>query len=167
MSKDVAVRILFFFGLILLQVVLFSKMSVGGYVPYVYILFVLRFPIRFNKSLFLLCSFLLGLFLDVFFSSGGVHAAACTVAAYVRPLALRFSFGRNYEHQSIKLTKVSLSARLAYMSILVVIHHIVLFVLETFNFNFFLFTLKSILFSSIYTVFMCLLLVALFKNRKE
>lgn len=167
MNKDVALRIVFFFGLILLQVVLFSKMSVGGYVPFVYILFILRFPIRFNKSLFLLCSFILGLTLDVFFNSGGVHAAACTVIAYSRPLVLRFSFGRNYEHQSIKLTKVSLGARVAYVSILVVIHHIVLFTLETFNFTFFMFTLKSILFSSIYTVFMCLLLVALFKNRKE
>lgn len=167
MNKDVALRILFFFGLILLQVILFSKMSVGGYVPYVYVLFILRFPIRFNKSLFLLCSFILGLSLDVFFNSGGVNAAACTVMAYFRPIALRFAFGRNYEHQTIKLTKVSQSARIAYISILVLIHHLVLFILETFNFSFFLFTLKSILFSSLYTIFMCLLLVALFKNRKE
>ena len=167
MNKDLILRIFFFFGLILLQVVLFSKMSVGGYVPYIYLLFIIRFPIRFDKSLFLFCSFLLGLGLDVFFNSGGVHAAACTVIAYARPLVLRFSFGRNYEHQSIKLSKVSQSARIAYVSILVVIHHIVLFTLETFNFEFFLFTLKSILFSSLYTVFMCLLLVALFKNRKE
>ncbi|MGB0897123.1 MAG: rod shape-determining protein MreD [Flavobacteriaceae bacterium] len=167
MSKDVVLRIVFFFGLILLQVVLFSKMSIGGYVPYIYIIFILRFPIRFNKSLFLACSFLLGLLLDVFFNSGGVHAAACTVTAYIRPLALRFAFGRNYEYQSIKLPKVSFSARLAYVSILVVVHHIILFILETFNFEFIVFTLKNILFSSIYTVFMCLLLVALFKTRKE
>lgn len=167
MNKDLVLRIFFFLGLILLQVILFSKMSVGGYVPYVYLLFILRFPIRFNKTLFLLCSFLLGLSLDFFFNSGGVHAAACTAIAYVRPLVLRFSFGRNYEHQTIKLSKVSQSARLAYVSILVLIHHVILFTLETFNFKFFFFTLKSILFSSLYTIFMCLLLVALFKNRKE
>lgn len=167
MNKDLVLRIFFFFGLILLQVILFSKMSVGGYVPYIYVLFMIRFPIRFDKAQFLLYSFLLGLSLDFFFNSGGVHAAACTVIAYIRPLVLRFSFGRNYEHQTIKLSKVSQSARIAYVSILVVIHHIILFSLETFNFNFFLFTLKSILFSSLYTIFMCLLLVALFKNRKE
>jgi rod shape-determining protein MreD len=167
MNKDLALRIVFFIGLILLQVILFSKMSVGGYVPYIYILFILRYPISSNKSLFLLYSFLLGLSLDVFFNSGGVHAAACTIIAYARPRVLRFSFGRNYEHQTIKLSKVSQSARIAYVSILVAIHHIVLFTLETFNYKFFLFTLKSILFSSLYTIFMCLLLVALFKNRKE
>jgi rod shape-determining protein MreD len=167
MNKDIVLRMLFFLGLILLQVILFSKMSVGGYVPYVYVLFILRFPIRFNKSLFLFCSFILGLSLDVFFNSGGVHAAACTIMAYFRPIALRFSFGRNYEHQAIKLTKVSQSARIAYISILVVMHHLVLFTLETFNLSFFLFTLKSVLFSSLYTIFMCLILVALFKNRKE
>ena len=167
MNKDVVLRIFFFFGLILLQVILFSKMSVGGYVPYIYVLFILRFPIKYDKSLFLLCSFLLGLSLDVFFNSGGVHAAACTVMAYLRPVVLRFSFGRNYEYQTIKLTKVSQGARVAYVSILVLIHHFVLFTLETFNFKFFAFTLKSVFFSGVYTAFMCLLLVALFKNRKE
>ncbi|MGB1268175.1 MAG: rod shape-determining protein MreD [Flavobacteriaceae bacterium] len=167
MNKDVVLRVFFFIGLILLQVILFSKMSVGGYVPYVYVLFILRFPIKYDKSLFLLSSFLLGLSLDMFFNSGGVHAAACTVIAYVRPAVLRFSFGRNYEYQTIKLTKVSQSARIAYVSILVLIHHLILFTLETFSFKFFIFTLKSVLFSGVYTIFMCLLLVALFKNRKE
>lgn len=167
MNKDIALRVVFFFGLILLQVILFSKMSIGGYVPFVYILFILRFPIRFNTSLFLFLSFILGLSLDVFFNSGGVHAAACTVIAYIRPIVLRFSFGRNYEHQTIKLTKVSQSARIAYISILVIVHHLVLFALETFNFKFVLFTLKSVVFSSLYTILMCLLLVTLFKNRKE
>jgi rod shape-determining protein MreD len=167
MNKDIALRVVFFFGLILLQVILFSKMSIGGYVPFVYILFILRFPIRFNTSLFLFLSFILGLSLDVFFNSGGVHAAACTVIAYIRPIVLRFSFGRNYEHQTIKLTKVSQSARIAYISILAIVHHLVLFTLETFNFKFVLFTLKSVVFSSLYTVLMCLLLVTLFKNRKE
>lgn len=167
MNKDIALRVVFFFGLILLQVILFSKMSIGGYVPFVYILFILRFPIRFNTSLFLFLSFILGLSLDIFFNSGGVHAAACTVIAYIRPMVLRFSFGRNYEHQTIKLTKVSQSARIAYISILVIVHHLVLFALETFNFKFVLFTLKSVVFSSLYTILMCLLLVTLFKNRKE
>lgn len=167
MNKDVALRIAFFFGMVLLQVVLFSKMSIGGYVPYVYVLFILRFPIRYNKSLLVFVSFLLGLCLDFFFNSGGVHAAASTFIAYVRPQALRFSFGRNYEYQTLKLTKVKQSARIAYISMLVFLHHIVLFFLETFSFNFILFTLKSVFFSSIYTILMCLLLINLFKNRKD
>lgn len=166
MNKEVVLRLLFFVGLILLQVVLFSNMSIGGYVPYIYVLFILRFPIKSNTALFLCSSFLLGLSLDMFFNSGGVHAAACTVMAYVRPLALKFSFGRNYEHQTIKLVKASQSARMAYVSILVIAHHIVLFTLETFNFKFIIFALKSVFFSSLYTVFMCLLLIALFKTRK-
>ncbi len=167
MNKDITLRVAFFFGMIFLQVLLFSKMSIQGYVPFVYVLFILRFPIRYNKSLLVFISFLLGLSLDFFFNSGGVHAAASTFIAFMRPQALRFSFGRNYEYQSLKLTKVSQSSRIAYISILVFIHHFILFFLETFNFNFILFTLKSILFSSIYTIFICLLLINLFKNRKE
>jgi len=88
MNKEVVLRILFFILLVLLQVLVFSNMRIGAYVPYVYVLFILIFPIKSDRSIFLFSSFLLGLSLDFFFSSGGVHAAACTIIAYIRPQAL-------------------------------------------------------------------------------
>ena len=167
MNKEVVLRILFFILLVLLQVLVFSNMYIGAYVPYIYVLFVILFPIKSNRVVFLLSSFLIGLSLDFFFSSGGVHAAACTIIAYVRPQALKFSFGRSYEFQTIKLSKVSIASKLAYFSILIVIHHLVLFLLETFNFSFILYSLKNTLFSSIYTIALSLVLVTLFSKRKK
>lgn len=167
MNKEVVLRILFFILLVLSQVLVFSNMRIGAYVPYVYVIFIIIFPIKSDRTVFLLSSFLLGLSLDFFFSSGGVHAAACTIIAYIRPQALKFSFGRSYEFQTIKLAKVSIAAKLAYFSILIVIHHLVLFLLETFNLSFILYSLKSTLFSSIYTVLLSLVLVALFSKRKK
>ena len=166
MNKEVVLRILFFILLILLQVLVFSNMFIGAYVPYVYVLYVVLFPIKFDKTMFLISSFLLGLTMDFFCSSGGVHAAACTLAAYIRPQALKFSFGRSYEFQIIKLAKVSVAAKLAYFSILIVVHHLLLFLLETFNFSFILYTLKATLFTSLYTILLSLVLVSLFSKRK-
>ena len=167
MNKEVVLQILFFVLLVLLQVLVFSNMYIGPYVPYVYVVFIITFPIKSERTVFLLSSFLLGLSLDFFFSSGGVHAAACTIIAYVRPQVLKFSFGRSYEFQTIKLSKASKPAKFAYFSILIIIHHLVLFLLETFNLSFILYSLKSTLFSSVYTILLSLVLVSLFSKTKE
>jgi len=167
MNKELVLRTLFFILLVLLQVLVFSNMRIGAYVPYVYVLFVILFPIKSDRYILLLSSFLLGLSLDFFFSSGGVHAAACTIIAYLRPQVLKFSFGRSYEFQTIKFSKVPIAAKIAYFSILIVIHHLVLFLLETFNLSFIGYSLKNTLFSSIYTLLLSLVLVTLFSKRKE
>jgi hypothetical protein len=43
--------------------------------------------------------------MDIFLNSGGTHATACLVLAYVRPSIFKFSFG-SYEYQTIKLNDV-------------------------------------------------------------
>jgi hypothetical protein len=44
--------------------------------------------------------------MDIFLNSGGTHATACLVLAYVRPSIFKFSFGISYEYQTIKLNDV-------------------------------------------------------------
>lgn len=170
MNKEFFIRALQFTVLILAQVLIFNKMGVGGseeYVPYPYILFILLFPVNINKNIFLFLSFLLGLFLDIFSSSGGVHTVACTTIAFMRPGILKFSFGTSYEFNTIKFANTELGARLSYFSILVLVHHLILFLLETFNFSFILYSLKHTLFSSIYTLLLSILLLALFSKKKK
>lgn len=165
MNKEIVLRFLFFILLILLQVLVFSNMFIGGYVPYIYVLFIILFPIRYDKTLFLISSFLLGLSMDFFCSSGGVHAAACVVSTYIRPFALKFSFGRSYEYQTIKLAHVTLAAKTAYFFILILTHHLIMFLLETFNASFILFSLKTTFFTTIYSTLLSLILVSLFNKK--
>lgn len=167
MTKEVLFHTIQFFVIILLQVFVFNHMGIDGIVPFVYILFILLYPVNYNKSLFLFISFLLGLSLDVFSSSGGIHAAACTIIAYIRPILLKFSFGTSYEFHTIKFSNTELGARITYFSVLIVIHHLTLFLLESFNFTFILFSLKQTLLSSIYTLLLSLMLLALFSKRKK
>lgn len=170
MNKEFLIRTGQFALLVLSQVLLFNKMGIGGneeYVPYVYILFILLYPVDTNKNLFLLFSFLLGLTLDAFSSSGGVHTVACTTIAFIRPSILKFAFGTSYEFHTIKFANTEFGARISYFSILILIHHLIMFLLETFNFSFILYSLKHTLFSSIYTLLLSILLLALFSRKKK
>ena len=75
-------NIIRFFGLIVAQVLIFNHINFTGTInPYPYILFVLLYPVNNNRTLFIFLSFLLGLTVDMFSDSGGIHAAACASPA--------------------------------------------------------------------------------------
>jgi rod shape-determining protein MreD len=128
--------------------------------PFPYILFVLLYPVKNNRTLFLLLSFIFGLFVDLFSNSGGVHAAACVTIAYIRPGLLKFCFGMLYEHQSIKFNQTDLTNRLLYFSVLTVCHHLILF-------SNVIMILQKSLFSSIFTILLCFLFTVLFSSKQR
>ena len=157
-NSDLLVNIGRFLVLVVVQILLFNHINFLGYVnPYPYIIFILVFPFTGNKSLLIFLGFLLGLSVDIFSDSGGVHAAACVFLAYIRPLLLKFN--------TIKLSKVDVGARITYISVAVVLHHLVLFSLEIFNISHILLVLKSTLFSSIFTIVLLLCITLLFSRK--
>ena len=168
MNNVISTNIARFVTLVLAQVLIFNNINFLGYInPYVYILFIMLFPIKNNRLLFLSLSFLLGLSVDLFSDSGGVHAAACVTIAYIRPVLLKFSFGMIYEHQTIKFSSTDIGQRLTYFSIIIFIHHIILFSLEIFNSSKIILILKKSLFSSIFTLILCLLITILFSKKPK
>ncbi|WP_431137338.1 rod shape-determining protein MreD [Psychroserpens mesophilus] len=157
-----------FVVLILAQALVFNHINFFGSVnPYPYILFILLFPVNNNRTLFVFLSFMLGLFVDLFSDSGGVHAAACVTIAYVRPPILKFAFGMIYEHQNIKFNNTEFGNRVIYFLILIIIHHIILFSLEIFNISNILLVLKKTLFSCVFTLILCILISVLFSNKQR
>ncbi len=165
-NSEIFINALRFIVLVLLQVLILNHINFFGFVnPYVYILFILVFPLNGNQSLLILLSFLLGLTIDIFGDSGGVHAAACVFVAYLRPLILKFSFGISYEYNTVKISKVSLTERLVYVSLMVLLHHLVLFGLEIFSLSHILLILKSTLFSGIFSILLILCTLLLFSRK--
>ena len=82
MNSTVITNIARFILLLAVQVVIFNRINLFGYInPYPYILFILLYPVNGNKAGLLLSSFFLGLIVDMFLNSGGVHAAACVTLA--------------------------------------------------------------------------------------
>lgn len=168
MNSSITLHISRFVLLVLLQVLIFNHINFLGYInPYVYILFIVLYPISNNRQLFIFLSFLLGLTVDIFSDSGGIHAAACVTIAYARPLFLKFSFGTSYEHQTLRIGTSEIGQRISYFTIIILLHHIVLFSLEVFNTSNILLIIKKSLFSSIFTLIMCLILTVLFSRSSK
>ncbi len=166
MNNSIVSNIIRFILLLFIQVLILNNINFLGYInPYLYVLFILLYPFNSNQSLFLVLSFLLGVSVDIFEDSGGINAAASLVAAFIRPRVLRFSFGISYDHQTLRLASTPFGARLSYIFIIIICHHLVLFSLEIFSVDHILLILKKTLFSSIFTIILVLLSLMLFSKK--
>lgn len=102
MNSAVLVNIARFVLLLAAQILIFNNLDFLGYInPFPYLLFIILYPVNGNKTGLLVASFFLGLILDMFCNSGGVHAAASLLLAYYRPYIFKFSFGLSYEYQTV------------------------------------------------------------------
>lgn len=166
MNSSILGHIARFILLVLLQVLVLNHINFLGHInPYLYVLFILLYPINGNRSVFLLVSFLLGITIDMFSDSGGVHAAACITAAILRPVALKSSFGTSYDYQTVKFKSIDFGSMLVYMSLVVFLHHFILFFLEVFNISNIILILKKAFFSSIFTIILCVGFNIIFRKR--
>ena len=109
----------------------------------------------------------MGLVIDIFSDTLGLHAAASVTIAYLRPIFLKISFGQAYIHKVIKFKNIDLKDKLIYISLLSIVHHVVLFSLEIFNFSKTLFVLEKSFMSSIFTITACILFSYLFKTNER
>lgn len=167
MTTFIPTNIIRFLVLLLVQVILFNHINFLGYInPYVYILFMAFYPVKSNRILFMLSSFLLGLLVDMFLDTGGIHAAASVTAAYARPVILKFAFGVMYENQKIKFSTIDIGSLAVYIALLVLVHHFVLFYLEIFSISKILLVLKKTLFSGIFTIFLSVIFTVIFSRKK-
>ncbi|MDC7994289.1 rod shape-determining protein MreD [Altibacter sp. HG106] len=164
-NSEIITNLSRFIIVLLLQVLLLNHINFLGYInPYLYLLFILLFPFTGNKSLLIVLSFLLGLFVDIFGDSGGVHAAASVFVAWVRPWLLKFSFGVSYEYNAVRVSKGALSQQLTFISIFVFLHHLVLFSMEVFNVSHILLILQSTLFNSLFSILVIQSVILIFSR---
>ncbi|MBK0370667.1 rod shape-determining protein MreD [Flavobacterium agrisoli] len=168
MNSALLMNIVRFIVLLTLQVVIFNKMNFLGFItPFPYILFIMLYPVNGNKSGLLIGSFLLGIVMDMFCNSGGIHATACLVLAFFRPYVFKFAFGLSYEYQTIRINEAITPERFSFILVSVVIHHFTLFILEAFQFNFILDILLRTLASTVFTIIICIILIYLIKPNKR
>jgi hypothetical protein len=157
-----------FIFLLAAQVLIFNRIDLFGFInPFPYILFIILYPVNGNKSGLLAASFLLGLLMDMFWNSGGVHAASCVILAYYRPAIFKFSFGLSYEYQTVKLNDVLTPERFSFLLIAVVLHHFVLFVLEVFKISFLWDILVRTVLSTLFTIITCIIIIYIIKPGKR
>ena len=150
------------------QVLIFNRIDLFGFInPFPYVLFIILYPVNGNKSGLLLASFFLGILMDTFWNSGGVHAAACVILAYYRPAFFKFSFGLSYEYQTVKLNDVLTPERFSFILIAVVLHHFILFVVEIFKISFLWDILVRTVLSTLFTIVTCIIIIYIIKPSKR
>ena len=77
MNSTLTINIIRFVALIILQILICNQLNfLGSLNPFVYVLFIILYPIGINRMNFIFISFLIGLFIDLFLDTGGAHAAA-------------------------------------------------------------------------------------------
>uniref|UniRef100_UPI00404AFB4E rod shape-determining protein MreD n=1 Tax=Flavobacterium sp. TaxID=239 RepID=UPI00404AFB4E len=153
---------------LILQVILFNNINFYGYLnPYPYVLFIVLFPINGNRNVLLISSFTIGLMLDMFLNSGGIHAMASLCLAYIRPYLFKFSFGLSYEYQTIKIADKITSERISFLLLSITIHHFILFLFEFYRFSLLPTVLFRTLSTTLLTFVFCVLIIYLIKPNKR
>lgn len=163
--------IVLFFVCIFTQVLIFDNINFGGYIdPYFYVLFILVLPFETRGWILLVSAFLLGLGVDLFSNTIGMHTAAATFMAYLRPKLIGFIALRREYESGMKPTIRDMGFRwyITYSLLLILLHHIVLFFIEVCRFDEFLATLYRAGVSTLATLFVIILTqYLLFYKRKR
>lgn len=153
MSKKPFWYLTLFVIVVLIQVLFMNNIQFSRFVnPYFYVLFILLMPINTPRYLLLLLGFILGVTIDVFSNTPGVHASATVFMAFLRPVIVNAS---NVDEQDIMLPPSIVSFGFAwfvkYALFLIFFHHLFLFFVEIFSFHGFFITLFRSFLSTIFT----------------
>lgn len=149
-----------FFLLILLQSLILDGINLGVYLNiYLYLLFIVLLPFETPGWILLPVCFLMGLSVDISLNTMGLHASAATFAGFLRPFVLRILKPREgYDiNSSPGLFSMGFSWFASYCLILVFIHHVWFFFMESFKFSDTFFILLKIFSSLLLNVFLILL----------
>ncbi|MFO8235520.1 MAG: rod shape-determining protein MreD [Bacteroidales bacterium] len=159
--------IISFILLVALQVLVLNNIQLSGYLnPYVYILFILTLPNEIPGWALLVLAFVLGMTIDLFSHTLGMHSSATVFMAFLRPMVLRILEPRSgYDLDSRpSIGNYGLNWFFNYAGLLVLAHHIFLFYIEVFKVSSFFQTLSRALLSAIFSLFL-ILLIKIFVKR--
>ncbi|RAK62242.1 hypothetical protein [Hymenobacter edaphi] len=135
-----------------------------------YLGFLLFLPIATPIVVMLVVSFLMGFSMDLFYDTGGLHAAAAVLLGYLRPWVLRILTPRDgYDAQdAVNIHQMGWQWFGVYLGLLVSIHHFVFFFLELGSFSAIGLTCLKILASTLFTgVTMLIVQLLLFPARRR
>lgn len=159
-----------FLILVFIQIFLLKNMVIYNLnVPYLYVLFILLLPFETPNWLLFFLAFLIGITIDVFNDTLGLHATACSILALVRILFISITVQKdNYDSDpEPSLSIMGFRWFFFYALILTLIHHFFLLNFEVFKFSEIPSTLSRVLLSSIFTVILIFVSELLFYRKKQ
>jgi len=161
-----------FFVFLLIQVfILFKIPPLHRFiVPYLYYLFILWLPFSLSRSALMVIAFVYGLCLDYFTRTPGLHAAACTLIAYIRPFVINLLItqeGADKNYSSPSITSMGWAPYFTYVLILTLFHHIYLVFLEWMTFGNLLYFIGKVIATTAISLLLVLLTELLFYRKEK
>lgn len=155
-----------FILLVLVQVLVLNNIKFLDFInPYLYVLFIITLPITIPRILLLVIAFLLGLSIDIFCNTLGIHAFATVFVAFMKDPLLKLSAPRdNFDFFNPSMKSLGVTPFVKYAVLMVLTHHIVLFFVEAFTFTHIDILLLKIISNTIFTLVL-LLSIERFKMR--
>ncbi len=155
-----------FIILVLIQALIFKPMTLGwenfNYISVIiYPMFIMLLPIKTPHPLIILIGFTLGLAVDMFYNSPGVHASASVFSAFIRPFilsALEPRGGYNVNHSPTK-SNFGFSWFATYACIMLLAHLFFYFSMEAFTFVY----IGQIIMRTVFSFFASIIFVLLFQ----
>ena len=170
MTTEIFKNIFRFILLVFLQVLIIQNINLSSYIILLpYVLVILMLPFETPRLFVLFISFLLGVCIDYFYDSSGIHSAACTFIGFFRHYVLKYFSPRDGYEVGLKPTirDMGINWFLNYIAILIFSHHFLLFYLEVFRFSEFFSTLLRIILSSMGTFGLVYIIHLLIYNNQK
>src|ERR1017187_2200038 len=139
-------------------------------VPYLYFLFILWLPFNLPRFWLTAIGFIYGLTLDYFTSTPGLHAAACTLIAYVRPFIINLLIsqeGTDKNYASPSAISMGWAPYATYVLVLTLLHNAFLVYLEWMSFGSFLFFAGKVIATTGISLLLILLTELLFFRKEQ
>lgn len=152
------------------QILLLKNVALFGVAfCFIYLLAILSFPINIRSFSLILISFGLGLFIDVFYDTLGLHAAAATLLAFLRPYWLKaISPNGGYDDSNNPtLKEMGIGWYISYSLPLVFAFSLMFFTADQWGTGGLFGVLNKSLFSSIFTVILAIIVQLLFFKRRR
>ena len=148
MSKAI-IHIIRFVLLLGLQIVVFNQLELLGRInPQIYLYFLLVLPMGIHRAWLVVIGFTTGLLMDGFTNTAGLHAAVCALVAFSQPYILKRIVDEPDEiYNNLNLYQLSFGVITVYFVVMILIHHMFLYFLEAFSFDYALRTIKVALLS--------------------
>jgi len=169
MLNNIVVKdILMLFVAVFAQVLIFNQLDFFyNSFPLIYILWIYFFPIYKNPFQFLFLSFLLGLFVDLFIGTGGIHAFSCVMIAFLRKPFLRFISSADFEFTDFSFNSLSRIQKFTFLLVLIICHHLCVFLLDNFKWTNLFIQFQKVIITSFITLVFCYILIFLFSLKSS
>lgn len=157
--------LILFAATVLLQIFLFDNLSISLYLtPLVYVAFIALLPLDTSGIVLLGAGLAMGVTMDFAMGAAGVNTIATLLIAFLRPWIVSLLYGRDNAREGGTPSPERMGRRvfLDYLIVLVLIHHVVFFTLESLSWAHALHTLLRIVVSGVVTVAVAWLVMRIF-----